>query len=326
VLARRLGGGETSAVGALSKEQVRQVRLRYEAFFGQTRGTLDGAWAWEDTRAGYLLLDTLTLREEANGLARLLFEDFAHYFTTRKPREEFCVLIVDEFSALANGTGMAGRVEQARGFRTSLILAPQVVAGMGEETEAARILGSVETVVCHRVNTPEEIIALAGTRMRPEYSMHYGHDGASGEGSARIQHQFKVNPNKVRALAPGEAFLISRGRAMRAQVLQAPRPIHLAHRTHPSTIRATHRPAQKRNRRPSTNNTPRATNRTSEHRPVPNLTNTTGKSHGGAQAATIPIGLPAHTRRSSGPLRTRQGNPYGAARRAGPDGLPLTEP
>jgi hypothetical protein len=75
----------SNAVGAVTKEQVRQVRLRYQAFFGQTRGALDGGWAWEDTNAAYLLLDTLTLREEANGLARFLFEDFAHYFTTRKP-------------------------------------------------------------------------------------------------------------------------------------------------------------------------------------------------------------------------------------------------
>jgi hypothetical protein len=41
---------------------------------------------------------------------------------------------------------------------------------MGDETETARILGSVETVVCHRVNTPEEIVALAGTTMRLDYS------------------------------------------------------------------------------------------------------------------------------------------------------------
>ncbi len=213
----------SSAVAALTRDQVRQVRLRYEAFFGQSRGMLDGDWAWEDTGAGYLLLDSLALREETSGLARLLFEDFAHYFTTRKPRGRFCVLIVEEFSSLACGAGMAGRVEQARGFHTSLILAPQVVAGMGDESEAARILGSVETVVCHRVNTPEEIVALAGTRLRAEYSMHYGSEGSSGEGSARIQHQFKVDPNKVRSLAPGEAFLISRGRAIRARVLTAPR-------------------------------------------------------------------------------------------------------
>ncbi len=212
----------SSAFAALSKDQVRQVRLRYQAFFAQARGMLDGSWAWEDGLAAYLLLDTLTLREEAEGLARFLFEDFAHYFATRKPNDQFCVLIVDEFSALASGTSMAGRVEQARGFHTSLILAPQVVSGMGDEQQVDRILGSVETVVCHRVNTPERVAALAGTRQRPEYSMHYDEEGANGEGSVRIQHQFKVEPNTVRSLQPGEAYLISRGRAMRATVLTAP--------------------------------------------------------------------------------------------------------
>jgi hypothetical protein len=93
---------------------------------------------------------------------------------------------------------------------------------MGDEQEAARILGSVETVICHRVNTPEEIIALAGTRKTMEYSSHYATEGATGEGSARIQHQFKVDPNKVRALPPGAAYVISRGRAMKVQMLRAP--------------------------------------------------------------------------------------------------------
>jgi hypothetical protein len=55
-----------------------------------------------------------------------------------------------------------------------------------------------------------------------EYSSHYGPEGSSGEGSARVQHQYKIDPNKVRALAPGAAYVISRGRAMRAQVLRAP--------------------------------------------------------------------------------------------------------
>jgi Helicase HerA, central domain len=212
----------SSALGALTGEQVRQVRLRYEAFFGQTRGMLDGTWAWEDTTAAYLLLDSLALREEASGLARFLFEDFAHYFTTRKDRERFCLLIVDEFSALAQGAGMAARIEQARGFHTGLVLAPQVVQGMGDENEAARILGSVETVICHRVNTPEDIVMLAGTRLWMEYSSHYGPEGSSGEGSARVQHQYKIDPNKVRGLPPGAAYIISRGRAMRTQVLRAP--------------------------------------------------------------------------------------------------------
>jgi conjugal transfer pilus assembly protein TraD len=213
---------DSTALAALTKEQIRQVRLRYEAFFGQTRGTLDGTWAWEDTSAAYLLLDSLALKEETAGLSRLLFEDFAHYFTSRKPRQQHCVLIVDEFSSLA-GAGMATRVEQARGFNTALILAPQVTAGMGDPLEAERIIGSVETVICHRVNTPEQIINLAGTRRAVEHSTHYAPGGPTGEGSLRIQHQYKVDPNKVRALTPGSVFIISRGQAMRAQILQAPR-------------------------------------------------------------------------------------------------------
>ncbi len=213
---------DSSAAAALSPKDVAQVRLRYEAFFGQTRGVLDGGWAWEDTHAAYLLLDSLTLRDETAGLARSLFEDFAHYFTTRKPRERLALLIVDEFSALASSAGMAGRVEQARGFNTSLVLAPQVVAGMGDDSEAQRILGSVETIMCHRVNTPEPVIALAGTRKAMEYSSHYVEEGATGQGSARVQHQFKVEPNRVRALAPGHAYLISRGRAMKIGVVRAP--------------------------------------------------------------------------------------------------------
>lgn len=212
---------ESSALAALTKEQIRQVRLRYEAFFGQTRGALDGDWAWEDTNAAYLLLDSLALKEETVGLSRLLFEDFAHYFTSRKPRQQFCVLIVDEFSALA-GSGMAARVEQARGFNTGLILAPQVTAGMGDPIEAERITGSAETVICHRVNTPEQIISLAGTKRAVEHSTHYAPEGPTGDGSVRIQHQYKIDPNKVRALAPGNVFIISRGQAMRAQILQAP--------------------------------------------------------------------------------------------------------
>jgi hypothetical protein len=197
------------AVSALTEDLVRQVRLRYEAFFAQGRGALDGHWGWEDTDAAYVLLDSLALREETAGLSRFLFEDFAHYFTSRKPRERFCLLIVDEFSALAEGSQMASRVEQARGFRTGLVLAPQVVAGMGDPTQAQRIMGSVETVICHRVNTPEEIIALAGTRVVPELSRHIEAAGPSGAGSVRMQHQFKINPNEVRSLPPGIAWVIN---------------------------------------------------------------------------------------------------------------------
>lgn len=213
--------GSTTA-GALTETQVAQVRLRYEAFFGQIRGQLDGQWAWEDATAGYVLLDSLTLSEEVGGLARFLFEDFMHYIATRKPRDRFCVLIVDEFSSLAQSASMAARVEKARGFLASLILAPQVVEGMGGEAETARILGSVDTVIAHRVNTPDQIVALAGTRNVPQLMTRLSEDGLTRDRSVRMEQRPAIDPNKMRGLDPGMAYLINHGRAMKIQVPRAP--------------------------------------------------------------------------------------------------------
>jgi hypothetical protein len=138
--------------------------------------------------------------------------------------------LVDEFSSLAESADMAARVEKARGFNTSLVLAPQVVEGMGGEQETARILGSVETVIAHRVNTPDEIVALAGTRKIPELTTRLAEDGLTRERSVRMEHQLTIDPNKVRALDPGTAYLISHGRAMKVQIprtpaLRAPLPV-----------------------------------------------------------------------------------------------------
>jgi hypothetical protein len=131
-------------------------------------------------------------------------------------------LIVDEFSSLAESADMAARVEKARGFNTSLVLAPQVVEGMGGAEETARILGSVETVIAHRVNTPDEIVALAGTRKIPELTTRLAEDGLTRERSIRMEHQLTIDPNKVRALDPGTAYLISHGRAMKVRIPRTP--------------------------------------------------------------------------------------------------------
>jgi hypothetical protein len=93
---------------------------------------------------------------------------------------------------------------------------------MGDRDEAGRILGSVETVICHCINTPEQIVALAGTRQALDYSSCHTPEGASGHGTTRIRHQLKIDPNRVRALAPGAAYVINCGRAMKVAVLRAP--------------------------------------------------------------------------------------------------------
>lgn len=212
----------SSALRALNAEQIAQVRMRYEAFFGQVGTSLDGSWAWEDANTGYLLLDAMALGEDASNVASLVFADFAHYFAIRKPRDRFCVLIVDEFSAIASRADMAVQIEQARGFNTSLILATQVVAGMGDDEQRERILGSVETVVVHALNDPEKVISLAGTRLVPDVSYQAPRLGEEREDHVRFIGRLKIDPAKVRGLSPGEAWIIRRGAAARVGVYRAP--------------------------------------------------------------------------------------------------------
>ena len=121
---------------SLPRDRVSQVRLRYQAFFGQLGCALDGDWSWEDADAAYLLLDSVALGEDTVSAACMLFADFAHYFTQRKPRERFCVLIADEFSAIATSSDVAMKVEQARSFNAALVLVPQTPSGMGPRSSA----------------------------------------------------------------------------------------------------------------------------------------------------------------------------------------------
>jgi hypothetical protein len=74
---------------------------------------------------------------------------------------------------------------------------------MGGEEETARILGSVETVIAHRVNTPDEIVALAGTRKVPELTTRLAEDGLPRERSVHMEQKLTIDPNKVRNLDSG---------------------------------------------------------------------------------------------------------------------------
>ena len=111
----------------------------------------------------------------------------------RKPANQVAVLIVDEFSGLADGS-MSGRVEKARSFNTSLVLAPQVIEGMGGRDETARILGSIGTLISHRVNTPDEIVRLAGTHQIPKSTTRIAEDGVTRDRSIHRERELRSTP------------------------------------------------------------------------------------------------------------------------------------
>jgi TraM recognition site of TraD and TraG/Helicase HerA, central domain len=214
--------GPSSAVLSLPRDKVSQVRLRYEAFFGQLGSLLDGNWSFEDADAAYFLLDSVALGEDTAGAASLLFADFAHYFTARKRRDRFCVMFCDEFAAIASSSDIAMKVEQARSFNTSLVLVPQTISGMGERLQRDRILGSVETVIAHAVNEPERLAELAGSRRVMELTHRFEEGVWNREGMARAEQRPKVDPDRIRDLPVGTAWVIRRGLAAKLAVQRAP--------------------------------------------------------------------------------------------------------
>jgi hypothetical protein len=214
--------GPSGAVLALPRDRVAQVRLRYEAFFGQLGAALDGSWSWEDASAAYLLLDSVALGEDTASAACLLFADFAHYFAKRKPRAERCLLIVDEFSSIALASDVAVKVEQARGFGAGMVLVPQTPSGMGFRGQRDRILGSVETLIVHASSAAEEIAPFAGAKRVPELTHHFEATGARDGFAARPAERPRLDPDQIRRLPTGSAWVIRRGRAARVAVARAP--------------------------------------------------------------------------------------------------------
>jgi hypothetical protein len=207
----------------LGQRELAGVALRYGSFFDSLGGSLDGGYGFEDTDAAYVMLDSLALKEDATSLARVVIEDFAHFATQRKHSEQKALLIIDELSAIADAARIVDLVERMRSFGVGVILAPQVESGMGSDDSISdRIIQNSHTVFLHSLKRPEALIELAGTRRVVEASWQHEHGAATGAGSGRIQHVFNVHPNDVRALRPGECFVIREGKAVRVQVARAP--------------------------------------------------------------------------------------------------------
>jgi hypothetical protein len=214
---------DTGELAKLGQRELSGVALRYGAFFDSLGDRLDGGYALEDVDAAYLMLDSLALKEDAQSLARLVIEDFAHFASQRKPGGQPALLIVDELSAIADAARIVDLVERMRSFGVGVVLAPQVESGMGaDESVADRIVQNADTVFLHAMKRPDSIIELAGTRREVEASWQHDRGAATGMGTGRVQHVFNVHPNDVRGLAPGECFVIRSGKAVRLQVARAP--------------------------------------------------------------------------------------------------------
>jgi hypothetical protein len=97
------------------------------------------------------------------------------------------------------------------------------VEGLGNQHQAPRLLASCAGgVVVHQCPDPERLLALAGTVRDVEHNWEVDRYGPRGVAKARMRDRARVDPELVRAAAPGEAWVIQAGHAVHLRVLPPP--------------------------------------------------------------------------------------------------------
>jgi hypothetical protein len=203
------------------------LRGRYSAFFRSLAGKADGCWGFEDVDLAVLTIPTIASRQDADAAARLVLEDLGHFATHRKARTGDDVLVVlDEFSAVQGGTEQAIHLaERLRDVGVPVVFGAQSPEGLGDERQQWRLLHTIGGgLVLHQLPDPERLIELAGTIRVPEQAWQLDPWGPAGQARVHMTDRPRVDPNQVRQLHPGEAFLVHGGRAVKLSVLQAPMP------------------------------------------------------------------------------------------------------
>jgi hypothetical protein len=203
------------------------VRGRYSAFFRSLHGTADGCWGLEDVDLAVLTIPTIASRTDADAAVRLVLEDLGHFATRRKARVgDDVLLILDEFSAVQGGTDQAIHLaERLRDVGVPVVFGAQSPEGLGDERQQWRLLHTIGGgLVLHQTPNPDSLVQLAGTVRTPEQAWQLDGWGPAGEARIHMEERPRVDPNLVRQLQPGEAFLIQSGRAVKLSVLQAPVP------------------------------------------------------------------------------------------------------
>jgi hypothetical protein len=168
----------------------------------------------------YFRLDSDRYPAASKLLASALVIDLAGLVGARQGAGRPGLLALDEFSALA-AEHVARLAARARGAGISLLLGAQSLAdlraarpGDPTDTMTEQILSNVEYVVCHRIADPdsaERLARVGGTE--PAWALTqrvegHGWRATRGEGTRTRQRDFRIEPDRFKALGTGEAVLL----------------------------------------------------------------------------------------------------------------------
>jgi hypothetical protein len=210
----------------IAEEGFGGAALRYGDFFDALAGKFDGGWSYDDADIAVLSLPVLAAREDADAAFRLLLEDLGHYGIARKDRDDHGLTVyLDEFSAVSNGARAAiDLAERLRDAGVGVVFVVQSYEGLGDEHQAARLLGSSAALIVHRMPHPERLLAAAGSIWTPEQTWQLDQYGPAGYASLRMQQRPRIDPDAVRRAEAGEAWVIAAGRVLHMQARQWPQP------------------------------------------------------------------------------------------------------
>jgi hypothetical protein len=201
------------------------VRGRYSAFFRSLAGTADGCWGLEDVDLAVLTIPTIASRTDADAAVRLVLEDVGHFATRRKARTgDDVLLVLDEFSAVEGGTDQAIHLaERLRDVGVPVVFGAQSSEGLGDERQQWRLLHTIGGgLVLHQTPDPTTSCSSPAPSGPPSRPGSWIPGAPPARPGVHMADRPRVEPNQVRQLHPGEAFLIQGGRAVKRLVLQAP--------------------------------------------------------------------------------------------------------
>jgi len=211
---------EADKIRAMAATDFLGARYRYEGVAWAVGATLDGHWSYEDVRAAYVPVGRPEHRDQAEEVGAFLLEDLLHWAMARKPRHRRALVVVDEFSKLAARPDAAVElVERVRSFGVGVALIGQTWASLGRsDAVRERLAGTVGTVVVHQLKQPDRLVELAGSVWTMERTEQIVGQTPTGRATQRAGFSRVVEPDDVRGLRTGEAFIIRGGEAVKVRV------------------------------------------------------------------------------------------------------------